>query len=145
MITGSRTRPTTHATRSSEPRRHILDSNRHLSIPSNRALQSKHLPPIVTQFLIANPRLEIPVTPTKQRTDPSSNREDIAFFYLVSRKRDFSLFRNELEPRSPSLSHSPAGSSLRIPAVRPHSNLAARHWTLSLATRWRATPHFARM
>jgi hypothetical protein len=41
----------------------------------------------VTEFLIANARLEIPASPTKQSTATKSNRERIAIFHLTFRAR----------------------------------------------------------
>src|SRR5277367_3913375 len=38
-------------------------------------------PTFPAQFLIANPRLTFPVTPTEQTTEPKSNRKKIAIFH----------------------------------------------------------------
>jgi hypothetical protein len=61
------------------------------------------------EFLIANPRLEIDAIDRKQRTDPASNREEIAFF--------LSRFRAPAGPKPHPHRRHPAGSLVAMVTV----------------------------
>ena len=64
-------------------------------------------------FLIANPRLEIKLTHRKSSPIKISNREEIAFFYLVLKGAKASSPRRAI--------HAGALNSIRPPVVRAHS------------------------
>jgi hypothetical protein len=77
------------------------------------AAPSRHRPahPTTSQpakFLIANPRLEFPASPTKQTTDLKSNRERIAIFHLDPHNRiPASIQISQLSPTPTLLPSSP--------------------------------------